>query len=171
MDIATSKDCSNVEKYIEREIKIRSIKLINSYLFFESDYDEIEQDLRIKAWKSLDSYKSEKASWKTYLNKVLDNRALQLIANQKVKFKRQRRTKSIDDMELRINNFPELFYVHSGKCFEDLHGSISKLSNDLQNICALLMEHNISETATILDISRGSLRNKINKIRREFSKK
>ena len=55
--------------------------------------------------------------------------------------------------------------------FVELHLAISKLSEDLRILCNLLMEHKVCEVSRILGISRGSVRNKISKIRKEISKK
>ena len=100
MDITTNEGRLGILEYIEREVKIRSKRLIKSYLFYESDYDEIAQDLRIKAWKSLDFFDEKRAGLRTYLNRVLDNRSLRLIANQKVRHRKRKRLSSIDELKL-----------------------------------------------------------------------
>ncbi len=60
---------------IEKEIEMRTKYLINSGLFYCSEYDDIAQELRIEIFKSLKRYNSEKSKLSTYIGKVTKERA------------------------------------------------------------------------------------------------
>ena len=80
--------------------------LIKKYYYFsESDFDDLMQEFAIVVLKKLDKYDSSKSSIKTFISRIINNKAADLIEYKKLKYKAK--LESDTDWELIMDSISE----------------------------------------------------------------
>ncbi len=167
-----------VEKYVEKQIKIKALTLSRRLKLDQVQYEEILIDLETAIERRFyNTYDKRKSGIKTYLERFLSS---ELSHIKRKKFAKKRGfgkttslEKEIEELErLGIGNNSEFFMTIDDDPFrfESIELAVSEMPNDLKKVCKILMKENVSEASRILKITRGKLRRDMDRIRKIFKK-
>ncbi|CAN0601689.1 unnamed protein product, partial [Ectocarpus sp. 12 AP-2014] len=77
-----------IEPLIVATVRRKSKSLIKKYHYFtESDFDDLQQKFTIAVLNNLNHYNPNKSSLKTFISKIIDNKATDLIRYKKLSYK------------------------------------------------------------------------------------
>jgi len=167
-----------IEKYVEKQIEIKTHQFIKKNRLFESDYEDIAQLLRIKIERRLKKFDPNLSGFTSFVHMIIKRELSHLLQKLYAKKRGRKKTVYIEDIitknkELGTNSCSEFFCFEDMPYFltEDLNDFLNQLPKELRIVCELLKEENILSASKILGVSRGSLRNDIKKIRKFFNSK
>lgn len=89
--------CDN-RNIIEKEIRIRTHSLINSGCFCLGEFDDISSKLRKKILVGLEFFDLKKGNLKTYINKILERKSIDLIRKRKAEMRQCNQLLSIEEI-------------------------------------------------------------------------
>jgi DNA-directed RNA polymerase specialized sigma24 family protein len=75
---ATSNELSEMDQYALQNIRCRVHELVACQLFREDDREDLEQQLFLEYWKRIGGFKRERGTYKTFINRLIRNRAASL---------------------------------------------------------------------------------------------
>jgi len=73
-----SSDLSEIDQYALQNIRCRVHELVACQLFREDDRQDLEQQLFLEYWKRISGFKRERGTYKTFINRLIRNRAASL---------------------------------------------------------------------------------------------
>lgn len=167
--------CDN-RNIIEKEIRIRTHSLINSGCFCLGEFDDISSKLRKKILIGLKFFDLKKGNLKTYINKILERKSIDLIRKRKAKMRQCDQLLSIEEIldNYKLGNakmLSEFFCDKTDSNFAefDLNLAITYLPYELGVVCRLLTEsYNATEIARMLRKSRTTINKQVAEIRRRL---
>lgn len=145
---------------IVKNVKYQAYRLKFAKCFIDENHEDLEQELFCEIWPYLDQYDEDKSSFNTFVARLTENKAINLL-------KKQRCAKR--DINNYINiDVTELFEREITKRI-DVDYMISILPKKWQNICEQLKFFNLHVVAKMNNVSRTTLNNIIKKIRTKLS--
>lgn len=143
-----------------KNIKYQAYRLKLFQCFADETHEDLEQELFCQIWLYLDKYDEHRSSFSTFVAKLTEHRANNLLARQSC-IKRD------------ISNYVSVetaqqFEDDIAKC-TDVDYMISTLPKKWQEICEQLKHFNRYEVAEMNGISRTTLNKIIKKIRTKLS--
>lgn len=154
-----------VDPIIIRNIRYQAKRLKLSKCFSHETREDLEQELFCEVWTYLNQYDQEKGKFSTFVAKLAEHRANNLLKKQLC----VKRGNQADD----ISNVEQVMATES---FEtkvatriDVDYMISTLPEKLQAICQQLKFFNLSEVAQMNNISRSTLTRTIEKIGKKLA--
>ena len=175
-----------IEGYTVWIIRYKARQLVGSTGFNESDIEDLEQEMMFEVFFRLPKYDSKKAKLSTFINRILEHRIATMIKERKA-LKRDWRLCKLslnDEVRLkeggtvkRIDGYDiEEYLKRTGRLsrsFEekldisiDLKILIASLPPDLRILCEGLMTKNVTEISRDTGIPRGTLYDRIKKLRK-----
>lgn len=153
---------SGVNPIIVKYVKYYAGYLKRINYFTHESLEDVEQELFCEILPYLDQYDEEKSSYSTFIAKVAQCRARNLLRNHS--YSKHRITFGVDE------DLPDCKYLESEMIARiDASEMISKLPKSYQNICELLKTLNISEVSKITGIPKTTIYNVIKQVRSRFS--
>jgi len=74
----TNNELSEMDQYALKNIRCRVHELVGCGLFREDDREDLEQELFLAYWKRVGKFKRERGTYKTFINRLIRNRAASL---------------------------------------------------------------------------------------------
>jgi len=166
-----------LDKYSIEQITFKAKRLCRQVGLTESDLDDIEMDLVMYLRSRLDQYDSERASRRTFVNCVLENRVREIVYERtRPTYDYRRDEYSVD--EIYVNDLGEV--VSKGDLIDsdeqqvtmgnlsrprteltelrvDVQRALDSLPEDWRKICLLMSEHSMVEVSRITGIKRHHL--------------
>lgn len=154
-------------KEIYEQSKDKIYRLCLGFKGNESDADDLFQEVYIKVWNNLHSFRNE-SNINTWIYRIATNTAI-LSSNKTAKSKEQIRLFKLESEKLGVeNNQPD----YSDKEITELQKAISSLKEKDRIIISLLLEQNsYTEIAEIVGISVSNVGVKINRIKKVLKEK
>jgi RNA polymerase sigma factor (sigma-70 family) len=143
-----------------KNVKYQAYRLKLSRCFIDEAQKDLEQELFCEIWPYLDRYDKAKSSFNTFVAKLAENRANNLLQKQ-LCMKR-------DISNYIIFDAAELIFDEVAKRI-DIDHMISTLPKKWQDICEQLKFFGLSEVAKMNNMSRTTLNSIIRKIRIKLS--
>jgi RNA polymerase sigma factor (sigma-70 family) len=143
-----------------KNVKYQAYKLKLSKCFIDEDQKDLEQELFCEVWPYLDRYNKDKSSFNTFVAKLTENSARNLLQKRLCAKRDISNYISIDDAEL---------FLDEVERHADIDYMISTLPQKWQDICEQLKFFGLSEVAMMNNISRTTLNSIIRKIRIKLS--
>ena len=186
---------SNKKKYVisgyaERQIKFKARQLVGTAGFTRDDVEDLEQEMRIDLWERLPKFDPGKAKYNTFVSRIINHKVCNLIRHrtQELRDYRCEDCSLHDVVEFDENGNEEIERIDTisqdehdfrwGKNIlptEDRHDLrldislvVSKLPPELQKVAELLQTMSVAEAARELNIPRGSLYDRLEKLRQAF---
>jgi len=178
---------TGIDQYAAKLIRTKARQLVGKAGLTEDDRDDLEQDLILDLLQRMHKYNPDRSKKITYMTRIVERR-ISTILNDRYAMCRDWRQCSCSLNDLVFNqegDFSELsellgndgFIESVGKetreernndILLDIQKVINTLSTDLQDLCYRLLDKNMAEIARELKIPRGSLYEKLAKIREAF---
>lgn len=180
-----------LDRYSIELITFKSKRLCRQAGLTESDIDDIVMDLVIYLRSRLDQYDPDRASHKTFVNCVLENRVREIVYERtRATYDHRRNDYSLD--ESYTNDLGEViskgdlieedeYQIKTGNITRpqaelaelriDVQRALESLPDEWHRICLLMSEHSMVEVSRITGIKRHRLyaiRNRIQEIFRVF---
>lgn len=163
-----------IEPLIVATVRRKSKSLIKKYHYFtESDFDDLQQEFTIAVLNNLNHYNPNKSSLKTFISKIIDNKATDLIRYKKLRYKSE--FDSNTDLELLMDSISEtddlLGERSSINIIEQLEMSFdiglmcNLLPDHLADLCKLLQTMSINEIVRTTGVSRSTIHRYLKKIK------
>lgn len=167
-----------IEKYVEKQIQIKTREFIKKNALPLSDFEDIAQIVRVKVERRLGKFDPNLSGFPSFVQMIIKRELSHILQRLYAKKRGRQKTVYIEDIiaenkELGTNSCSEFFCFEDIPNFwtEDLNDILNQMPKELRIVCELLKEENILTASKILGISRGSLRNNIKKIRKFFNSK
>ncbi len=175
-------DGDGKDAYVRELIRNQARKLIGKCGFTRSDRDDIEQELTIHCWQQREKFDPDRGQWSTFVNRVAGNRIASIIEyRQAAKRDYRREAMSLNQFVCDGNGERvELAQLMSDQdCHRlerrdeaaqrdlacDVRAFIVRLSPEDRELCQARQDHPPTEAARQLGISRGTLYDRIGKLR------
>jgi RNA polymerase sigma-70 factor (ECF subfamily) len=185
--------CSGIlglEPYATRQIRFRAGQLVGRYGFSGDDREDLEQELYLDLLCRLPRYNPARAGLNTFVARIVDHAVARIIERQKATGRGYRVPKiSLDDpvhddqgdgtprsevldaaAYLRQTGRSDFQSVEDQDRGIALGDAILTLPPDLQELCSLLPTYTVSEISRITGIPRGTLYERLSKIRAHFER-
>jgi RNA polymerase sigma factor (sigma-70 family) len=143
------------------------------YYFTESDFDDLQQEFTIVVLNNLDHYNPNKSSLKTFISKIIDNKATDLIRYKKLRYKAE--LKSDTDLELLMDSISEtddllgegsnINIIEQLEMSFDIGLMYNLLPDHLADLCKLLQTMSINEIVRTTGVSRSTIHRYLKKIK------
>ncbi|WP_265036341.1 sigma-70 family RNA polymerase sigma factor [Wolbachia endosymbiont (group A) of Anomoia purmunda] len=143
-----------------KNVKYQAYRLKLAKCFINEAHEDLEQELFCEIWPCLDQYDEDKSSFNTFVARLTENKAINLLKKQRCAKRDINNYISIDVTELLESEITKRI---------DVDYMISVLPKEWQNICEQLKFFNLHEVAKINNVSRTTLNNIIKKIRAKLS--
>lgn len=167
-----------IEKYVEKQIQIKTREFIKKNALPLSDFEDIAQIVRVKVERRLEKFDPNLSGFPSFVQMIIKRELSHILQKLYAKKRGRQKTVYIEDIiaenkELGTNSCSEFFCFKDVPNFltEDLNDILDQLPKELRIVSELLKEENILTASKILGISQGSLRNNIKKIRKFFNSK
>ncbi|WP_425383680.1 sigma-70 family RNA polymerase sigma factor [Wolbachia endosymbiont (group A) of Microdon myrmicae] len=151
---------SGVDPIVVQNIQYQVKRLKFFECFAHETHEDLEQELFCEIWTYLDRYDESKGSFNTFVARLTERRANNLLEKQLC-------------IKRNINNY---INIEKTEAFEDevakrtdVDYMISTLPRKMQKICEQLKYFNLYEVAKMNNISRTTLNTMIRKIRIKLS--
>ncbi|BET27965.1 hypothetical protein wCauATS_01670 [Wolbachia pipientis] len=145
---------------IVKNVKYQAYRLKLAKCFIDENNEDLEQELFCEIWPCLDQYDEDKSSFNTFVARLTENKAINMLKKQQCAKRNINNHISIDVTELFESEITKRI---------DVDYMISVLPKKWQNICEQLKFFNLHEVAKMNNVSRTTLNNIIKKIRAKLS--
>ncbi|GAB4165580.1 MAG: hypothetical protein Tsb006_5080 [Rickettsiaceae bacterium] len=161
-----------IDPFIVSTANRKAKSLIQYHCFSESDLEELQQELLIAALMSLNQYDPGKSAFRTYISRVIDNKATDLIRHRLSKY--QAELALSNNLELTFDSISEAddpFRASAADIINQLELSVdiericNSLPNELADLCKLLQVMNITEIIQYTGLSRSTIHRQLKKIK------
>ena len=178
----------DIEPSIQAVIRFKAVQLVRSgYGYSPDDRDDLQQDLWLDAFVRSRKFDPTRASRRTFVNRIVANRAATLIEARTAGCRDYRAcTRSLDepagqdgttlfgdslctdDYESRMGRNP-ISSVHHSELRADVERVIALLPQHLADVARLLMSKTVVQAARQLKVSRSGLYRRLAEIREVFA--
>ncbi|WP_265042080.1 sigma-70 family RNA polymerase sigma factor [Wolbachia endosymbiont (group B) of Melanostoma mellinum] len=145
---------------IVKNVKYQAYRLKLAKCFIDENNEDLEQELFCEIWPCLDQYDEDKSSFNTFVARLTENKAINMLKKQQCAKRNINNYISIDVTDLFEGEITKRI---------DVDYMISVLPKEWQNICEQLKFFNLHEVAKMNNVSRTTLNNIIKKIRAKLS--
>lgn len=163
-----------IDPLIVTTVRRKSKSLIKKYYYFtESDFDDLQQEFTIAVLNNLNHYNPKKSSLKTFISKIIDNKATDLIRYKRLKYKSE--FDSNTDLELMMDSISEtddllgegsnLNIIEQLEMSFDIGLMCNLLPDHLADLCKLLQTMSINEIVRTTGVSRSTIHRYLRKIK------
>ncbi|APR99009.1 RNA polymerase sigma factor [Wolbachia endosymbiont of Folsomia candida] len=153
---------SGIDPIIVKYVRYHAYYLKYINYFAHESLEDIEQELFCEVLPFLDQYDEKRSSYNTFIAKVTQCRARNLLRSQSSA--KHQITFGVDD------SLPDCKHLESGMIARiDVSEMMSRLPKSYRNICELLKIFNISEISKMTGIPKTTIYNVIRQIRSRFS--
>jgi len=166
-------------EYEEHVIRFYTDRLIRTNSIPEDRRDDIMQELAVTLWESLSSYDAKKSNRKTFADRVVWRKAVDLLRKHySVREKFHRGMLSLNANIIRdgeeievVQTIPDNTPQTSPELRFDVNSIIDSLTPELREMCIALKSMPVCDYCAIFNVSRFVARRRILKIRQIFLKK
>lgn len=162
-----------IEKYVEKQIQIKTREFIKKNALPLSDFEDIAQIVRVKVERRLEKFDPNLSGFPSFVQMIIKRELSHILQKLYAKKRGRQKTVYIEDIiaenkELGTNSCSEFFCfdAHNSIFEDEIREILDKLPEDLRQICDILKDNNVSNAAKLLVKSRGSIRNDIKKIKK-----
>jgi RNA polymerase sigma-70 factor (ECF subfamily) len=158
--------------YASNLIKHKARRLIGRYGFTRSDYEDIQQELKLHVLQRMRHFDPRRGSMTTFLNRIVENKLASVIRHRTATKRHCCRVTSLDDMRASRGDveLADFAVAESPRDLAtDLTGAIDKLEPDDRRLANLLMNGTLLEAARRLGITRASARRRVAVLRELFT--
>ena len=166
-------------EYTQKQIRIVASRVARSYGFKQHEQLDIEQELAMHLRSKLPSYDANRASVRTFVERVLEHKAIDLITERRAR-KRGAcvTTLSLDDLDedgtssIRSNTLLDPTTIALEDFLNlrmDVERIVTSLPSDLRKLCVHLLTCNVTEIARTTGASRSAVYGSIHKLREAFA--
>lgn len=163
-----------IDPLIITTVRRKSKSLIKKYHYFtESDFDDLQQEFTITVLNNLNHYNTNKSSLKTFISKIIDNKATDLIRYKKLRYKAE--LESDTDLELLMDSISEtddllgegsnINIIEQLEMSFDIELMCNLLPDHLADLCKLLQTMSINEIVRTTGVSRSTIHRYLKKIK------
>ena len=179
-----------INDYAENLIQFKARQLVGTAGFTKDDIEDLEQDMRLDLWQRLPKFDPGKAKYSTFVSRIINRKVCNLIRHRTQELRDYRcedcslhdvvefgesgdeEIERIDTISQDEHDFRWGKNILSTEDRLDLRLDISlvlsKLPPELQKVAELLQTMSVAEAARELNIPRGSLYDRLEKLRQAF---
>jgi len=165
-------DKKAVDENTRTLIRIEARRLVGKFGFSQSDRDDLEQDLALHLIEHADQFDSSRACWRTFVNRMVDNRIISIMRRRLAQRRDYRRTMLLSELTVDDRGDSLEPACDSGAHIDpspdlaiDLDDAIQKLDCPTQRMCRLLAHESLAESARRLGLTRAQMRTQVSRIR------
>ena len=171
--------------YVVHLIDFKTWRLTRIWRFSDEDMHDLKQDLFLRVFQSLSKFDSRRGTTKTFINRVLNNRLIQILDKRMtVKCGFGKCTRSLDEyvasldgesIDLADTIDREAYLLHTGmqrrpsidecELRIEIERVISTLEPELRDMCNRLRTKSMSQISRDMGVPRRSLYSAIRKLR------